>query len=467
MAAAGRHPARRIMAGLGVLGFAAAFCVFYLDSTSKWWYEDDPLQFSAASAISNPLDIFLDPQILRRWGTGASLVPMHVLSYWLDTHLFGISPTAARLHNLASTILACWLLYVALTCFGVDRGVAAFAAGLWLWLPATIAVHDYLGTRHYIEGLGWSLAACYFLVRICHEPPGAPASRDTAFLLILTVAAILSKEIYLTTLLAFIFLYSFWHRRYGLSAMAVALLAGYYWYRIVMLGSGAYPHPDWSVREYARYLWVLPYTFSASPWGWAYYAALAGGAVWAFTREPRSASAFLILMVVVFAAGLAATYPTAPAVLLTYETPGTWYRAVFILQTLALIGGASLLGRYAAWPIRIAALCGLIVILAPGVDRTRKYWEGRFARSEVEGRFYLAHPEKLVYSEEDASWFLPGLERLYGIGRTHYVSKNELSGAHPRKMVQQFSTIWRQRESSWVRDEELYALIRQRTLAAP
>lgn len=454
------------MAGVAVLGFAAAFCVFYLDSTSKWWYEDDPLQFSAAAAISNPADIFLDLQVLHRWGTGASLVPMQVLSYWLDTHLFGISPLAARLHSLVSTVLVCWLLYVVLTAFGVDRAVAGTATGLWLSLPATIAVHQFLGTRHYLEGLGWSLAACYFLARTGQSPSARRRVVETLLLLVCAAAAMLSKEIYVTTLPAFLFLYALWHRRYLLGAAALGLVPGYFVYRLAILGGAAYPHPGFDTESYLRYLRVLPYTFSVSRWGWVYYGGLVVGAVWAIRRDARAWRTCLLLLVL-FAAGLVATYPTAPAVLLTYEIPGTWYRAVFILHTLALIGGTLLLGLYADGRVRIAALCILVVILSPGVGKTRKYWESRFTQSEAEGRFYLAHPDRLVYSEEDATWFLPGLERLYGIGRSHYVSKNELSGAHVKSMILQFPTIWRQREGSWARDDDLFTRIRQTTLAAP
>jgi hypothetical protein len=453
---------------LAVMVFASAFCVLYLGSTSRWWFEDDPTHFALAAAVKNPVAIFVDPQVLRHWGTGASLVPMHVLSYWCDIQLFGISPMAARLHNLVSTVLVCWLLYLALTRFGADRACSAFAAGLWLWLPATIAVHYYLGPRHYIEGLGWSLAACCFLYRICHEPPGAPAMRDTAFLVVFTLAAILSKEIYVTTLLAFIVLYSFWHRRYWPGAMAVTLLPGYYWYRIAMLGSSiVYPHPAWSVGEYARSLRVLPYTFAASPSGWLYYGGLAVGAAWAFKREPRSVSRYVILMFVVFAAGLAATYPTAAALLLTYETPGTWYRAAFISCTVAFIAGAYMLGRYANRKIQLASLCIFIAIVVPGMERTRVYWNGRFVRSEAEGRFYLAHPDRLIYSEEDATWFLPGLDRLYGAAGPHYVSKNELTGPHVREMLDRFSTVWRYQDATWVEDRALYVLIQGQNAETP
>lgn len=466
--AGGDPPRRRILAWAIAMGFGAAFCVFYLDSTSKWWYEDDPTQFAAAAAISNPLDIFFDPQVLHHWGTGASLVPMHVLSYWIDTHLFGISPTAARLHTLVSTLLTCWLLYVVLIRFGADRACSAFAVGLWLCLPATIAVHSFLGSRHYMEGLAWSLAACYFLHRTCQRSSRQLSIGDTFLLLICALAALLSKEIYVTTIPVFLFLYALWHRRYLLSVVAVTLVLACYGYRLAILGSSAtYPHANFDVGEYLRYLSVLPYTFSASPWGWAYYGCLAVGVGWAVKREPHSAWKACLLLLTIFVAGLIATYPTAPAVLLTHETPGTWYRAVFISQTLALIAGAYFLGRYAGRRVQVASLCILIAILGPGVERTRAYWTSRFARSEAEGRFYLAYPERLVYSEEDADWFLPGLERLYGVRSSHYVSKTQLTSAHARSMLQQFSTIWRHRDGPWVKDDELYALIRRRNLEDP
>lgn len=445
------------------MALAAAFCVLYLGSTSRWWFEDDPTQFAAAAAIRSPVAIFLDPQVLRRWGTGASLVPMHVLSYWCDTQLFGISPMAARLHNLVSTVLVCGLVFLVLARFGADPICAALAAVLWLWLPATIAVHDYLATRHYIEGLGWSLAACYVLYRVCHEPPGASAMRDGAFLVVFTVAAILSKEIYVATLPTFIVLYGSWHRRYWPAAMAFLLVAGYSLYRAAMLGPVVvYPHPAWNLGEYVRFLSVLPYTFAAGPAGWVYYGALALGALWALTREPRSAARCVIVMFAVFAAGLVATYPTAAALLLTHETPGTWYRAAFISCTTAFIAGAYMLGRYANRRVQLAALCLFLAIVVPGMRRTRAYWNGRLARSEAEGRFYLAHPERLVYSEEEASWFLPGLDRLYGVARPHSVSKYALTDPGVRAMLERFPTIWRHRDAAWTEDPALYGFIAMR-----
>ena len=440
---------------------AAAFCVLYLDSTSKWWFEDDPTHFASAAAVRNPIAFFVDPQVMRRWGTGASLVPMHALSYWCDLRIFGVSAAAARVHSLVSTVLVCTLLFLCLTRYGADPRCSAVAAVLWLFLPATIAVHDYIGPRHYLEGLGWSLAACLVLHRICREPPGAPAWRDGALLLIFTVAAMLSKETYVATLPALLVLYGASRRRYWPGVMAAVLVIGYAWYRTAMLGPNAvYPQPAWNLGEYARSLWVLPYTFAAGSAGWAYYVGLAAFAAWAFSRDPRPVTKCVVLLLAVYAAGLVAAYPTAAALLLTHETPGTWYRAAFVPSTIALIAGAYMLGRWANRKVQLAALLIFVAIVAPGTQRTRAYWNRRLARSEVEGRFYLAHPDRLVYSEEEAYWFLPGLDRLYGVGRPHSVDKYAPTDPGAASALARFSTIWRQQDGAWTEDSALYARLR-------
>jgi hypothetical protein len=389
---------------------------------------------------------------------------MQLLSFWLDVHLWGVSPTAAYLHSLLSTLVTALLLSLVLARLTRSPGVSAAVALVWVALPSTIAVHSYLGTRHYIEGLGWSLAACTCLLRICQRPPHEAGIRDTLLLVLFAAAAMLSKEIYVTVLPAFIFLYALNHRRYALGAAAPALLLAYAGYRLALLGPAlAYPVLPVSSRDYLRYLAVLPYTFAANAGGYGWYACLAGGAVWALVRERQSASKDLLLLFSLFSAGLLATYPTVAAVLPTYRTPGTWYRAVFISSTLALVAGCYLLARYAARSVQVAAFCLLIGILIPGIRATQAYWEGRFARAEAEGKFYLTHPDKLVYSEEDAYWFLPGLERLYGVARSHYINKSDIGNAHTKAMLATFSTIWRYREGAWTEDSDLYSVIASRS----
>jgi hypothetical protein len=450
-------------AGLIVISCAMAFAVVYLKSTSRWWYEDDPFQYAYAAAISNPFSIFVDPTVLRGFGTGASVVPMQLLSYWFDVHLFGVSPLAASLHSLLSTTLTALLLYLVLSRFTANAIASACLAVVWLCLPSTIAVHSFIGTRHYMEGLGWSLAACYWLHRLGERPESDPGIRDSAFLLACSCAALLTKELYVIVLPSFLFVYSLARRRHFISVASVALVLAYAGYRVAILDpTVTYPLPRVHAGEYLRYLSVLPYTLVAHRGGYLYYAGLVGGCLLLLLRHRPPVRGVLLFLAGLWLAALLPAYPTATAVLNTYRTPGTWYRAVFLHNTMALVAGGYLLVRYVGPHVQVPALCILAGLLLPGVQSTRAYWEERSERSEREGKFYLANPDKLVYGEEDAAWFLPGLDRLYGVARSHQINKSEIASEHTKQMLSVFPTIWRYRDGRWGTDENLYAMIEER-----
>jgi hypothetical protein len=452
--------------GFAVIVAAVLFSVLVLRSTSRWWYEDDAAQYATASAIRNPVRIFLDPGVVRRFGTGASLVPMQLLSYWIDTHFFGVSPRAAYVHSLLSTVATVFLLYLLLLRLTGNPAASACVAALWLLLPSTIAVHSFLSTRHYMEGLGWSLAACLLFDRC------ASVRRDRCRLLLAAAflcaaAALLSKEIYVIALPAWLFLAAMNRRRFSLAAGVVVLSLAYGAYRLLVLGIRAnYPASFPTVGEYMRYLGVLPYTFSANRGGYALLALLVAGSAAVFIRRRPGAARHLLFLAVLLGLVLLPSLPTALPLLATHESPGTWYRSVFLINTVLLAGGASFAirhgGRVAAW----AALVLLLAFLVPGAERTRRFWDARFRRSEAEGTFYLANPGKLVYSEEDAAWFLYGIDRLYGVQRSHYVNKLEVDGPKACRMIGEFDTIWRFRDGRWREDRELYSEIARRTAPA-
>ena len=444
---------------------AALFGALYLRSPSAWWFEDDPWQFARAAQLQRPADAFLDPSVLRGWGTGASLVPMHVLSYWVDVRLFGLEPGPARAHTLLSTVVVTALVYAALLGFGAGVGASAAGALLWLATPATVSIHENLGTRQYLEGLGWALAACLALrhaVRSERTRPGA-----VALYFVFAAAAMLSKEIYVPTLAAFAALYAGWHRRWLLAASGPAMAILYAAYRRALLGAGAeYPHGTITAAGYARYVSVLPYTLSASPWGAALLVLLAAVAADAVRRDGWSAGRSSALFGSLLAAGLVAVYPTAPAVAMSYQTPGTWYRAVFVVSSLVILAGAYLAGRHASRGLALLSLIAAAAIILPGTLRARAYWRGRLTAAEEEGRFYLAHPERLVYSEEDADWFLPGLDRMYRVPEPHAISKNRLTGDDVRERLAGHATIWRRSDGVWREDPELYERLRRENVAA-
>lgn len=282
-----RHDPLRRWIVLSIVTLASIFLVGYLRSPLRWWYEDDPLQYSAARTISNPIDIFTNPKILRGFGTGASLVPMQLLSYWLDVRLFGISPRAAYWHSLISTLAAAILLFLLLTGLTEKVAGAGLATMIWLALPSTISVHSYLATRHYMEGLVWTLAACLLLEHVDGDP--APRHRHLKQIVLLScaLAAMLSKELYVVVLPAWIAGRALWRRSYGLAICTGSLIAAYASYRFLLLGTDrSYPVGSVRLAEYFRYLARLPFTLFAGYGGYLYYGLLVGFVIMMALRRP-------------------------------------------------------------------------------------------------------------------------------------------------------------------------------------
>jgi hypothetical protein len=103
----------------------------------------------------------------------------------------------------------------------------------------------------------------------------------------------------------------------------------------------------------------------------------------------------------------------------------------------------------------------LVVILAfsvlvPGVVRATQSWHRVMIRYKQEGKFYLEHPDRLLYSELPAGWYFGGLIRLYDIPVPHHVlvaERNHIS----RKEMEPYSTIWRLAGGKFGPDPILYA----------
>jgi hypothetical protein len=241
----------RSLAALGpallVLVGSLLFSLLFLRSTSHWWFEDDPAQYAYVSRISNPLRFFVDPALVRNFGTRASLVPMQLLSSWLDVRLFGLSPAMAYWHGVAALAVTALLMYAMLLRWTGDRRVSASASLLWLLLPSTIAVHSFLSARHYLEGLGWSLAACLFARTLADPARRAGVDWLWAGFLATTVAAMLSKETYAVALPAYLALDALTRRQRSVAIAMAGLVVAYAAYRTWLVSGGHYPgsRPQW------------------------------------------------------------------------------------------------------------------------------------------------------------------------------------------------------------------------------
>jgi hypothetical protein len=155
-------------------------------------------------------------------------------------------------------------------------------------------------------------------------------------------------------------------------------------------------------------------------------------------------------------------YPAAAAVDGTYLSRGTWYRATFVSNVTILVVFAWLLTHMSrGW--RAAASASAVFTLVLGAWLTAQTWDGLHARYQVEGQFYLDHPNALVYSEVPAWWFLVGIDDLYHVPTSHYVLAAH-AGSSDAAVLARYPTIWRYLPGAHIftSDDQLYRSLRGR-----
>jgi hypothetical protein len=437
---------------------ALAVSVVYLRSIFRWWYEDDPLQFHYVAQIASPLHIFTRPSILRSFGTGNGVVPIQVLSYWLDVKLAGYSPLFAYLHSLLSLIATTLLLYTLLVRWLVDRMVSLAVVLLWLILPATLVVHQFLATRHYMEGLLFALAAAV----VVEDTDASGGSRWNqtwrgAVVLLLATFSMLSKEIFAAIVPVYLLVIGLSRRRPVYVLFSIVLVTCYVLYRLWLFGPRVAPTmPFLGPADYLRSLAVFPFTFSASWGGHVIYAGVIVLAVVSVIFPRGQSRRVAICMVLLTAALFVTMYPVTYAILHAYSRPRPWYRLPFVIHTLILIWGGYLAAMYLSRKQQVACLVTALVIVLPGTHWTRELWNELMGRAEQEARFYLENPDKLLLSEEEASWFIDGVHQMYGVAQKHYITVQHTATPNARQTARQYSTIWRYVNGHFRPDDTLH-----------
>ena len=420
----------------------------YLGLYSRWWFEDDPSLFAYAREVGNPAGIFLNPEILRHFTTGKALVPMQLLSYWIDVRVAGFSPTFAYVHQECSFLLTLLVLYFLLLQLLRNDKTAAFSiALLWVLLPSTSVVVQFLATRHYLEGLLFSGLAILFL----NTTLGGKNHRLRWLVLFAVLScssiALLYKETYAAILPAIMLAYA-WNykdRRLGLSA--AMLICGYATYRFWMLGPAlSYNIPLLGVSQYLKFVSKLPYTISSNYGGYGLFGLLVVLCVYSARQKPPNHKiivGFLALIVLSLAAILPVSYP----LYLTIRVPGTWYRIIFVLNSILLVFGGCWAARYLTRRMQVLAALLAVVFLGAGSVKTQKLWATMTESAEREGKFYLNNPDKVLLSEQAAWWFIPGVHWMYGVKNPHYVLLKDLRATKIE------SPIWRFRGGRFVPDD--------------
>jgi hypothetical protein len=169
--------------------------------------------------------------------------------------------------------------------------------------------------------------------------------------------------------------------------------------------------PFLSPEQYARFLSKLPYAVSSNYGGYLVCGIIAGVIIYA-VRSGRLRPELSAFFVVVLALSLIAVLPVSYPLYLSIRRPDPWYRIVFLPNTVLVLFGGWLAARYLTRPMALVVAAIAFCALLPGVEKTRRLWGDMLASADREGKFYLSNPEKILLSEQEAWWFIPGVHLL-------------------------------------------------------
>jgi hypothetical protein len=425
---------RSALAAFLLLAFGVVYATAYLRLGSRWWFEDDPALYAYANQIRNPLSIFIDPGVLRHLVTGRALVPMQVFSFWVDVRLAGYSPQFAYLHQTCSFLLTLFFLYlILLRVFEDDIAAAVSVSVVWVLLPSTSVVVQFLSTRHYLEGMLFSTLALCLLQR---------GIRIGALLSM--VVGMLCKETYAVLIPAIVLMYAWPRRDRGLALSTAAIVCVYAVYRYGMLGPAlTYGMPLLTVGQYPKFLSKLPYSLASNYGGYCLCGIIAALCYY-FARRSRENRQIILYFLAALALSLGPIFPASWPLYGTIRSPDPWYRILFLLNTVVIVFGGYLAVRSLSRRMQLALAILAIAILIPGTEKTRRLWADMTTRAEREGKFYLNNPDKILLSEQVAWWFIPGVYGMYQVKTPHYILLKDLPDLQPG------TTIWRFRNGEFV-----------------
>lgn len=426
--------------------YGMLYSTTYLKLPSRWWFEDDPVVFGIAGEIANPAEFFIDPEVVQEYGDGRALVPVQMLSFWVDMHLVGASPGFAYAHQIVSFLATLLLLYfVLLPLLRYSKGASFSVCVLWSLLPATAAVLQFLTTRHYVEGLLFLLLSIFSLQRF-KNPDGGLSAVARATAVFAACLAMLSKETYATVTPVILLAFAWRHRDGALAKLTAGLIGSFAAYRVWLIGPSLdYHMPTLNTGQYLHYFTKLPYTLTAT-YGGYWLCAIIACLSFYYVRRKKGEYRALILFFALLVVSIATILPVSYSLYGTIRRPDPWYRIVFLINTIALCGGGYIATRSVGRRTQIALVALTFVILAPGTEKTRRLWVNLTASAQREAEFYLSNPDKVLLSDIEGYWFIPGVHAMYNVKAPHYALSKDLATQPPKVG----STVWRLRGQRFV-----------------
>ena len=251
-------------------------------------------------------------------------------------------------------------------------------------------------------------------------------------------------------------IYLFESKQHRAALVALILIPLYFVYRHWVFGATVDSGSPWlRPVEYLIYLSRLPYTLAGN-FGRYVLVPLAIGLLIFFARQQKRPGRFLVYAGLVIGSDLAVIYPVAFPVSLQWLDHGTWCRALFLLGNgLLIVGGIACFHATSRRAQMLAALLTFAALIC-GAVVTRAEWQRLMLQSKREGTFYVAHPDRLFYSEVPAAFFLDGVRLLYDIPVRHHIFSIERDRP-TAEIVNRHQTIWRVVDGKYVEDPKLFS----------
>ncbi|CAM2007650.1 hypothetical protein [Acanthopleuribacter pedis] len=441
-------------------GAGFLFLLFYLFGFlglhQDWWFEDDTSHLSYLIDHPHPW-FYFTKEGLHAFSYGRTVTPMLPASFWLDGLLGWADPQLAYLHQGLATAAAAGLFYNLLTRL-CRRGTALVTTGLMLYLPTTISVVEFLSTRHYLEGLVLSLAAWTAALKALETRTDKawPWVWTSA---LLCLAAALCKEIFVTSgflLPACLYL---WRGRIPFIVPGFLTGSLYAIYRLWSIGltQKAFDGTAAFWADYPAFLTRLPFIFTGNQGGYLLAAWLLPPLLYRALKGPRHKLLFFLWFLNGFFV-LATVFPVSVHLHHGYRALGTWYRVGFLFNLFFLASAAWLVDQQRTWYRVVTAILAVAAVGA-GAWETAERWDTGKQRYQQEAAFYLANPDKLLYSNLPAPWFMPGVQRLYGADRKPHVITHHMFLSGVRERLQRFDTLWAWHEDGYRRNDALYQTV--------
>jgi hypothetical protein len=259
--------------------------------------------------------------------------------------------------------------------------------------------------------------------------------------------SLLCKEVYLPVVVAVLLVDAWRNRDYWLGVETGILVAFYGTYRVLMVGSSVdYTGRFLNALEYFRFFTKLPYTMSSNYGGYCVLGIIFWLAI-TYMRSSEKNYWTILWMAALIASSLAVIVPVSFPLYTTIRRPDPWYRIVFVLNTLLLCFGGYLAVRTTSRRNQIILAAVVLAVIIPGAEKTRRLWVTLTVSAEREAKFYLNNPDKVLLSEQEGWWFIPGVHKMYSVAPAHYVLLKDVSDG---ERGQQQIVVWRYRDGKFV-----------------